>query len=163
MLFVTLPPMVVALAPIIFTEALLALPYLKLPYRKLLKYFAIANLVSTFAGIPVVWLLLVVLQLITGGGSAHGLESPVTRLLAVTWQAPWLIPYESDLNWMIPAATLVLLVPFFFVSWWIEYLVVYSYLPGEDKRLVSKSVRNANFISYSALALCVVTMIYLSE
>jgi hypothetical protein len=160
MIFVTLPTMGIALLPIIAIEALLAIPNLKLPYRKLLKCFFIANLVSTFVGIPVAWFLLVVLQIVTGGGSAYGLASPATRLLAVTWQAPWLIPYESDLNWMIPAATLVLFVPFFFASWWVEYLVVKRVLSCEDGRLVRRVVRNVNFLSYSGLAIYVVARMY---
>ena len=160
MIFVTLPTMVIALLPIIIVEALLALPSLKLPYRKLLKCFSIANLVSTFVGIPVVWFLLVVLQMVSGGGSAYGLASPTTRLLAVTWQAPWLIPYEVDLYWMIPTATIVLLIPFFFASWWVEYLVAKWILSEIDKRVVRRSVRNVNFLSYSALALYVVVQMY---
>ena len=160
MIFVTLPTMVIALLPIIILEALLALPTLKLPYRKLLKCFSIANLVSTFVGIPVAWFLLVVLQMVTGGGGAHGLSSPVARLLAVTWQAPWLIPYESDLVWMIPAATLVLLVPFFFASWWVEYLVAKRVLPDADKIVLRRSLRNVNFLSYSGLAFYIVIRMY---
>jgi hypothetical protein len=34
--------------------------------------------------------------------------------------AAWLVPYENQLHWLIPAATLVLLVPYFFVSVLVE-------------------------------------------
>jgi hypothetical protein len=65
----------------------------------------------------------------TGGGSAHGLRTLSAKLLAVTWQSPWLIPYEDDLVWMVPAAALCLLVPFFFASVYIEYQVARRVLP----------------------------------
>lgn len=160
MIFVTLPAMVIALVPIILVEALLAVYSFKLPYRRLVRCFLIANLVSTFVGIPVAWFLLVVTQLVTGGGRAYGLESPSDRILAVTWQAPWLIPYRYELNWMIPAAMLFLLIPFFLSSWWLEYLVVKRVLPEVDKCAVRRSVRNVNFVSYGALALVVLLRMF---
>ena len=49
----------------------------------------------------------------TGGGRAFGIDSSWQRVFAVTVQAAWLIPYESELNWMVPLAAIVLLVPFF--------------------------------------------------
>ena len=160
MIFVTLPVMVLALLPIIIIEAALALPYLKLPFRRLLKGSAIANLVSTFIGIPAAWFVLVVIQMITGGGRAYGLLTPASKFLAVTWQAPWLIPYQQDLNWMIPAATLVLLVPFFFASWWVEYLVMKRIFHDTDKKILRRAVRNINFLSYSGLAFYTVARMY---
>lgn len=160
MIFVTLPTLVIALVPIILVEALLAIPQLRQPFPRLLKAFTVANLFSTFVGLPVVWFLLVLVQLVTGGGRAYGLASPVSRILAVTWQAPWLIPYEGDLDWMVPAATLVLLIPFYFASWWVEYLVVKRIFHGVNKTVISRSVRNVNFVSYSGLALYVVIRTY---
>ena len=56
------------------------------------------------AGVPLAWLVMLVLGLITTGGSALGLNSPVKKLVAVTLQAAWLIPYEENLFWMIPCA-----------------------------------------------------------
>ena len=50
---------------------------------------------------------------IPDGGSAMGMDSPVKLLAAVTVQAAWLIPYESHLHWMIPAAATTLLIPSF--------------------------------------------------
>jgi len=58
MIFVTLPMMVVALLPIIIIETVLATPYLKIPFRFLLRLIARANLFSTFVGIPITWFLL---------------------------------------------------------------------------------------------------------
>jgi len=160
MLFVTLPAMIVALIPIILIEAALSFRHIDLPFRRLVKTTAIANLVSTFIGLPLAWIILVVLQMGTGGGEAHGLDTPLQRFLAVTWQAPWLIPYDAHLDWMIPIAMLVLLVPFYFVSWWIEYLVAAKMLVDVDRQLIKRAMRNANFISYVGLALFVAVQMH---
>lgn len=59
---------------------------------------------------------------------------------------------------MIPAATLSLLVPFFFASWWIEYAVAGRIVPGVDRRTLLVGVRSANLVSYSMLAMAVVVL-----
>ncbi len=98
-------------------------------------------------------MLLVVIQMITGGGSSYGLNTALTKVLAVTWQAPWLIPYESDLHWMIPVSGLVLLIPFFFVSWWSEYFVSKKLIKNVESQTIKIAVRNANLITYGMLTL----------
>ncbi|PVV17327.1 MAG: hypothetical protein B6D78_18975, partial [gamma proteobacterium symbiont of Ctena orbiculata] len=55
--------------------------------------------------------------------------------------------------WMIPVAGLVLLVPFFFVSWWSEYLVTKKILQDHPAQTVKVVVRNANIITYTLLVL----------
>lgn len=160
MIFYTLPTMLLGLLPIILVETGLALRDLKIPFQKLLKGTAVANLMSTVIGIPVAWFLLVVVQMTSGGGFAYGLSTHASRFLAITWQAPWLIPYEGEFYWMIPAATLALLIPFFFASWWVEYVIMKRIFGEIDKRLLSRVVRNANFISYSGLAVYVLVRIF---
>ena len=117
-----------------------------------IKASSIANVATTVVGIPLAWLALVVVQLATGGGSAYGLETYLHKFLAVTWQAPWLVYTD---NWMFPAATLTLLVPFFFVSWWIEYEIVKRTVVSFHPSGLSSAVRNANLVSYGLLALVV--------
>jgi hypothetical protein len=116
MLFLTLPAMIIALAPIIAVESIVVGRLLGTSAISKAKSVAIANVASTVIGLPLTWVALVAVQLISGGGSAYGLVTPTQKLLAVTWQAPWLIPYEGDLYWMVPAASLFLLAPFFFGS-----------------------------------------------
>ncbi len=117
------------------------------------KTTTISNLVSTLAGVPLTWLLLVLVQMVAGGGGAFGLDTMLGKVLSVTFQAAWLIPYESELYWMIPVAGLVLLVPFFFVSWWSEYLVTKKILQDHPAQTVKVVVRNANIITYTLLVL----------
>lgn len=90
--------------------------------------------------------------MIAGVGGAFGLDTTLGKVLSVTLQAAWLIPYESDLHWMIPVAALVLLVPFFFVSWWSEYYVSKRMLKEYPAQKIKIEMRNANIITYALLA-----------
>lgn len=152
MLFVTFPAMLIALIPIIVVETFVLGRLVRARVLSAIKPVAIANVVSTVVGIPIAWFVLVFLELLTGGGSAYGLATPTQRFLAVTWQAPWLDPYGQDLSWMIPTASLVLLVPFFFVSYWIEALIVSSMMKSFPEKQVRKAVFAANLSSYALLA-----------
>jgi hypothetical protein len=155
MIFITLPGMLAALLPIIVVETLVLARRLALPSRTVVKAAAASNAASTLVGIPVAWLVLVVLQMVTGGGGAYGISTPIKKLLAVTWQAPWLIPYESDLDWMIPAATGFLLVPFFLASWSIELRVNRWMLPDAERSRLRAATWDANLVSYVLLAVIV--------
>jgi hypothetical protein len=73
---------------------------------------------------------LVVLQFVSGGAEGFRVDTPLQKFLSVTWQAEWLLPYESGLRWMVAAATLTLLVPLFLASWVVEYRVALGRLPG---------------------------------
>jgi hypothetical protein len=152
MLFLAMPAFVISLVPIIAIEAVYISKSLELPIGQSLKTVSISNVVSTIVGIPITWFLLVVIQMVTGGGGAYGIDTVMGKVLAVTWQAPWLIPYEDDLNWMIPVAGLVLLVPFFFVSWWSEYFVSKNINKTLPLLSIRSKVRNANLITYTLLA-----------
>jgi hypothetical protein len=155
MIFITLPGMVAALLPIIVVETLVLARKLALPSRTVLKAAAASNAASTLVGVPVAWLVLVVLQMATGGGGAYGINTPIQKLLAVTWQAPWLTPYESDLDWMVPAAAGALLVPFFLASWSIELRVNRWMLPDAERSRVRAATWDANLVSYVLLAVIV--------
>lgn len=152
MLFLAMPAFVISLVPIIAIETIYVKKGLKLSFGKALKTVSVSNVVSTVVGIPLTWALLFLVQIVTGGGGAYGVDTTIGKILAVTWQAPWLIPYPEDLNWMVPTAGLVLLVPFFFASWWSEYLVSRKMLKTLPTQLIKAKVCNANLITYSLLA-----------
>jgi len=166
MLFVTWPGMLVALIPIVLIEAWILKAKLEVTFGEAVRLGVIANLASTIIGIPLAWLTLVGIELVaTSGGMAFGLDTPWRKVLAVTIQAPWLIPYESDLYWMVPAATLVLLPAYFLASWGIEYAVIRKLLRVPEPSIFepkpldnpARFVRNASFVanlaSYGLLAL----------
>lgn len=172
MLFVTWPEMLIALIPVVAIEAWIMKPRLKMAAGETLRLAGIANVTSAIVGIPLAWLALAGLELVsTRGGTAFGLDAPWRKLLAVTVQAPWLIPYESELYWMVPAATLALLPAYFFASWGIEFAVVRKLLEKPASKIfegkpsgppigqVRRAVLLANFGSYATLAL--VTILWL--
>ncbi len=152
MIFLAMPALGLSIIPIIIIEAMFLSKKLELTTSSAFKTTTISNLVSTIVGIPLTWLLLVLIQMLAGGGGAYGLDTTLGKVLSVTLQAAWLIPYESDLHWMIPVAGLVLLVPFFFASWWSEYFVTKKMLKEHSAQRVKIAVRNANIITYILLA-----------
>ncbi len=148
MLFVSLPWMLLGLIPVIVIEGFLLTWNLAIEQKVAFKVSIIGNLLSTLIGIPLTWALLFGLQIFTGGGTAYGLESLSAKILAVTWQAPWLVPYVRDLPWMMPAAGLTLLVFFFFTSYWIELQVARRVIRNHNPWWVRSAVREANLVTY---------------
>jgi hypothetical protein len=152
MIFLAMPALGLSIIPIIIIESIFLSKKLELPISGAFKTTIISNLVSTIVGIPLTWLLLVLIQVLAGGGGAFGLDTTLGKVLSVTLQAAWLIPYESDLHWMIPVAGLILLFPFFFASWWSEYFVSKKMLKEHSAQRVKIAVLNANIITYALLA-----------
>jgi hypothetical protein len=144
--------MVVALLPIIAIEAAVFRLMLAVPVRHALVGALLSNALSTFVGIPLAWLSLVFLELVaTNGGEAWGLDTPLLKVAAVTVQAPWLIPYEDDLYWMVPAASLVLLFPCFAVSATIEAWTLIRLWPTTARKRIWGATWVANLLSYALL------------
>jgi hypothetical protein len=159
MLFLTLPAMLIALVPIIVLEAIVIGRLLGSSAIARAKSVVVSNVASTVVGLPLTWGVLVALQMVSGGGSSYGIATPIQKFLAVTWQAPWLIPYERDLYWMLPAASLVLLIPFCFTSYFVEAPIVSRLEPGYSRACVRSAVLRANLFSY--LILAAITLVWL--
>jgi hypothetical protein len=128
-----------------------------------MKSNALSNLVSTLVGIPVAWAIMLGLQF----GAMASVEqkthffdsnSPLAAVVALLLNSAWIPPAEGSNGWWIPAAILVLLVPFFFASYGIEYLVM-AYMigmpSGGPENLayprIRTAVRNANLVTYGAM------------
>jgi hypothetical protein len=154
MIAIVYPGMGILLLPVIIIEVVVLRRRLSSPLRRTAIMVTVSNLVSTVFGVPLTWMVLVALQAVTGGGGSAGpsFDTFAGKLLAVTWQAPWMMPYESDMYWMMPVASLVLLVPFFFVSWLIEYQLSRLFLRDVDKADLKRAVLIANLVSYAMLA-----------
>jgi hypothetical protein len=135
--------------PIVAIEAWIARRIVGLTVKQCVLASAVANAVSTLVGIPLVWGLLALLDIVlSGGGAALGIETFWQRVYAVTVQAAWLIPYESDLHWMVPAAAIVLLIPFFFASVFLERMV-FGRFCSSSPELVRRWSWVANGATYS--------------
>ena len=167
MLAITWPGMLLALVPVVLLESWVVKPRLELGAWRTLKLTLVTNLASTVIGIPLAWIVYFVFELIASaiGGSALGFTKPWEKFLACVITAPWLGPAESDLYWMIPAATLALLPAYFFASWKIECAVMQALVrrqPWESPAgpisepepvMVRRAVFAANIASYALLAL----------
>jgi len=153
MIGVVYPGMGILLVPVIVLEVMVLRRRLDRPLKRTALAVTVSNVVSTIFGVPLTWAALLGLQAATGGGTTGpSFDTLLGKVLAVTWQEPWMMPYEADLYWMVPVATLVLLVPFFFVSWFIEYLVSRPFMREVERRTLRNSVLMANLVSYALLA-----------
>lgn len=162
MVAVYLPPAWLGLIPIIAIEAALGVWRFGVPPRRAFLAQAVANCLSTLVGLPLAWMVLALMELFLFG-TALGLDSPLRRLYAVTVQSPWLIPYERDLWWMIPASAIVLTVPFYAMSVLVEYRVVRRLVRDLPQPLVRSWVVRANVVSYALLLVVLVTASVRSE
>ena len=150
MIAIYLPPAWLAFIPIVIVEAGFGVWCFGLPLKRCLVAQVAANGFSTLVGIPIAWVILASVE-VTFFGTALGLGSPMRRLYAVTVQAPWLIPYEEDFGWMVPASVMVLTVPFYVLSVVSEYFVVARFFPGLTKSTVRSWALVGNALSYALL------------
>lgn len=175
MIMPTMYFMVLALVPIILIEAFYVSRVLAIRFKSALGSAAFGNIVSTIVGIPLTWFLLFIIQVISGGTSTFNVGTFARRVLEVTVQAPWILPFSREEFWVFHLAALFLLVPFFFATCLIEYVVMRNKLAIEvvdagisadiptAERMVFKAVRNANLISYALIALLLlVSLIFLA-
>jgi hypothetical protein len=156
MIFPAMYLMILALGPIIFIEAF-AIRSLKLSLERTVLSVTVANFFSTIVGIPVTWGLLYLFQMATNWAAPIQPGSAWDFFLAVTVQSPWVQPRGPESDWIIYAAGLFLLIPFFFASWLLEYWVIAKFVkpvaPEADSGKIKRAVRNANLYSYGLLAL----------
>jgi hypothetical protein len=154
MIAVFLPPIWLAFIPIVLVEALLLARLLDVSFGRAVTPAFLSNLASTLVGIPLMWFILAVAELICCG-EARGLTTFSAKLYAVTVQAPWLIPYEKDLRWMVPCALAVLAIPCFVASVIVEAPVNQYFLRGAERRSLWRATAIANACSYVLLALLI--------
>lgn len=152
------PWMIISLIPIIMIESLYIHRSLRLSFGRALKVTSIANVESTLIGIPITWAAWAIIEIILGYGitllfeNFHvSLPESASLLFALTVGAAWLIAAESSLYWMVPTASLVLLIPFFYVSWLLECRRTKRLLREYDPANIKKATFIANLCSYGLL------------
>ena len=163
MIFITFPGMLLALLPIIAIESKIHFRFFGLDKIKVIKYTALSNSASTFIGIPIAWLVHTALFLVLS--YYYSELSPDSNLysfnaisvfLQLTIGAAWLGPINEQLSWMVPAACLFLLVPYFFASWYVEYLIMRKLIKNVEKQLCKSATLKANLVSYTFLMIVVI-------
>jgi hypothetical protein len=152
MIFVELPFLVIALAPVVVLESIVYRWALPVTWTESLSGAFRANLLSTFVGVPLAWFVQVVAQVLLGGGAMWGLDTPLLELAAVTVQSAWLIPYADEFVWMVPAASLFLMLPCFLVSVVVERLLLRRIWPAIPPERLNRVVALANAVSYTVLS-----------
>ncbi len=179
MLPIAYPVVLLFLLPVIAIEAVYLRLRLGLRWCPTVKEVSIVNAVTLVLGYPLAWGIMFGVQLLLdsahAGVSRFGIEraaNPVLGFLGVLGPA-WAWLYPTDLKWPIVVAFVILLLPSFFLSGFVESLVIRHYgmlefasesttdpirlsPSGEDHFLVTKPIGRAvwmaNVWSYLFLA-----------
>ena len=162
MVAVFLPPLWLSFVPIVVIESFIVSRMVAVPRRRAFASVTLANAISTIVGIPFMWVVLATIQG-TFAGTALGLSTVGQKIYAVTVQAPWLIPYEEDLGWMIPIALVVLAVPAYLLSVLVEQQVIFRFITKDKRPIARRAVAIANLASYLALAMLFMVIGYASN
>jgi hypothetical protein len=157
MIIVGLPNLIFALIPVVIIEALYLHKRHNLNFIKSLKAFGWANILTTFIGFPLTWGCLFGLQLLfglmLGGSCSPGFDNIFYSIISVLTHAAWLCPWEGKMVWLIPLALMQCLIVAYFVSAYLEALVIKKIFKEENSKTISKAVWQANSITYSILIL----------
>jgi hypothetical protein len=152
MIFWQMPVAAVALLPIVLVESLVTLPIVKQRFGLTALRVLAANALSTFVGIPIAWIGMLIVNIATTGTRAHGFDTPWNAFQSVVLQASWLVPYEDQLVWLVPAATLILLGPYFLVSVFVERWLLRRQFRDVEPGRITRAAWLANAASYGGLA-----------
>jgi len=121
----------------------------------------IANLESTIIGIPLAWLGTLLVEMAVAvifmmmPDSITRANNVFAAAFASIVGAAWLGPDEKYGYWTIPLACLVLLIPFYFVTWWYVYSSVKWQMKETNPMMFKIAARNLNLLSYGLLAVLV--------
>jgi hypothetical protein len=165
MIFITLPGMVLLLIPIVVAEAFFVIRRTSLQKAKVLWATTIANVISTILGVPLTWGALFLCEIAVWMGLARyttvgssSWNTPISQIVGTILSAPWIAPADDSGSWAVPLAALVLLLPFFFVSVWVEQRVMEHFLPVTtaavapsnevNEKVLRRAVRGPNLLSY---------------
>jgi hypothetical protein len=146
------------LLPIILIEALVARRVLRLSFRAAFRIAGLANLASTAVGIPLTWLVVLLLQL----GAMLAMKNSAAPALGwlIMGVLPALIgPPRTMMGVVCPI--LVLCVPFFFTSVWIEARFAKWLLPADRDADARCWSWQANLLSYALILLLVTSLLLL--
>jgi hypothetical protein len=147
------------IVPVVAIETIVAIWMLRWRAIFALRFVSLANAVSMLLGFPVMWCVCVLASLLTGGGGwGNGSIGDIVKGPA------WLSPaFVTELRWAVPFALVLLCVPFFFMSWWVEYLVLFNYAVGRDqqqKMAIRRYACWANVASYALLILFLIATMF---
>lgn len=153
----TLPVSIMALVPVILIEAAFGRRMLKLSWPEALKIFGRANLHSTFWGVPLTWLLLLIIEMVLGltvGPLFEGsnLSKQTLFILQVIGSpvSAWIGPGKP---WDVYIAFVGLSIPFCIASIFIEEWSINRQISKVPYAAIRKSLVFGNISSYLLLCL----------
>lgn len=147
MLLVAGFPLLLTFVPIVLVEAAVFRWKAGTRWWRSVGVMTIANLVSTFVGVPITWIALVVVQM---SGEGLGMQ----RFVGPLWRSAWLGPppaRDFDLS-LLYGAALVLTVPFYITSVVTEWTVAHEMVEQERKPRVFRAILLANTATYVPIA-----------
>jgi len=161
MIVLTYPAMILLLIPVSIIEAVVYSQKLGITFKNTMWPSFVSNLVSTIVGIPIAWLLLLLIELVTTFGRPFDLSTFFGQIMTVALQSAWFMPPNTNagsaMSWMLPLTFVVGLIPAFFISIWIEARIVMKFFKEKDGVEIKKVVKKANIYSYGALIiLCII-------
>lgn len=147
MLLVAGFPLLLTFVPIVLVEAAVFRWKAGTRWWRSVGVMTIANLVSTFVGVPITWIALVIVQM---SGEGLGMQ----RFVGPLWRSAWLGP-PTDLDFdlkLLYGAALVLTVPFYITSVVTEWTVARGMVEQERKPRVFRACVLANTATYVPIA-----------
>ncbi|MDP3540261.1 MAG: hypothetical protein Q8S26_16320 [Azonexus sp.] len=157
MLAIVLPLSLPAFLPVIAVESWLLGRTTGTGWRAVLGPVVMANILSTLVGVPLAWIAMVALEFSLAWLSVDVFSlrsyppSFVGEFGRIVLAAPWLGPISHGAHWILPVATITLLVPFFFASFWSEAWYLVDRFSPMAPRQVRSAIWRANLASYFML------------
>lgn len=156
MIFLTLPAMLMALIPVILIESFYLYKH-GVEWKLAVKWVKIGNVVTTVIGMPCTWFVLVIIQMTVGKilYDIGALDVSIfwQQVLSVTIGAPWMMDADPEYRWMISVGALFLLIPFFWMSYWLETIILRYGIKTISHSRIRELCFHANLITYGLLAL----------
>jgi hypothetical protein len=157
MLAVVWPMSVPAFIPVVAIESWVVRRALNISWHVAITQMVKGNIFSTLVGIPLAWGASVAVEILLAFLVTHATDSKsypphgIGQVGRVILSAPWLGPFREGGHWIIPLAMIVLLVPFFFASFWAEAWYVGPNLCPEAPDQARRAIWKANLFSYIGL------------
>jgi hypothetical protein len=154
MLALAWPAYWIALLPAITVQAVVLRQRLQIKWSRALSVTTFGNLWSMFFGMPMVWFLLLAVQLLVGIALGALKANGIWDYILFPFMVAWLGPTENA--WIVYAAFAVLAIPFCAASILIEGRVAATMLADLPANLVRAAIWRANIWSYVLLVACAV-------
>jgi hypothetical protein len=155
MVIVFLPPAWLALVPIIVIESAYGAWRLKLHAGRALAAQSVANCVSTLIGIPVTWLVLVLIEFVLLEGAVRIAPQSLLSAFTPIVGAAWLGPGAEEKLWMMALAITLLTAAFYLMSVSTEGFIIARFFPDVPRKLIRRWSFEANAISYALLVVLI--------